>query len=331
MYFLFRLIIFYIYFVLLFLISFNNQNKDNNNLVIGLYYGFTKKKVLPFISSITKTIKHFDMVLFCERKGYNIIKEINNHHIIPIIITNIYPYYQYNDSKYPISSDILNKYIPYINNTYHFFFHNVRYHIINVWLNIYGKKYKKILFSDIRDVLIQKDIFKLDFKRSVYLGIEPTIGNNPWKIKTDITNRNWIKPYNPSIHVLNQRIINSGVIYGSNPEMTYFISDFANFLKNSKILTAEQGSLNYFYWTNEKSFKYNIIKCISHYSEIMTITLLPVRMKNCCYPTNNYLKNIDNTIPSIVHGYDRGIRKNNRKRRELYIKYIKERCGIKIV
>lgn len=321
-------------FILLFFIK-NNYKKrilinENIYLVSGLCIGYNKTQIEPFIKSLFKCSKNFDLLVFTNDKNDEQIKEFKYDNIISIKLLNIYPYYPSNDNNYPISESILLENIPDMRRKFKFFWHTMRYHLLSVWLNQYGSKYQKILFTDIRDVLFQKDLFNENYGNGVLLPLEPPVFRGSNKISSDSMNSVWIKPFKPSKEILDESIINSGVLYGTNPEMTKFIKEYSTFMIENNKYTAEQGALNYFYYSRKNNFSYSVKTCEFGTCFVLTYTYLPTVRKKCCYPKNYYLYNDDKTIPPVVHGFDRGLKKGVEDRIKAYKKYVQIRTDLNI-
>lgn len=293
-----------------------------NNIVILFSKGYSEQLLKLFFITLKKASPNTYILIFSDNITINVAKQnFLKQKVIGIEFLNSYPYYQFNNNQYPISNEELKIYIPtYINTKDRYFYHTIRFFLINVWINKYGYKFKFVLTCDIKDILFQKDPFSICKKKGIYFQEEVYSRNNIGGIIACPHNRRWIEPYNASYDILTKPIINSGQIIGTSLEMKKFISEFCNFMTYTKIRTAEQGSLNYFIYTRKFNYNFYIKKHGYGYALILHY-LLRFTIDNFT-PINNYLYNLDNTIPPIIHSYLYGLLYGSNRRKRKFRKYI---------
>lgn len=307
--------------------SYKNVNEQQvnrlKNIVIVLGRGYKRKEINIFITTLKKQSPDCSLLLFSNSDLIIFSKNIfhNNGKVVGIEILDNYPYYPSNHSVYPISLDELYKTIPKeIKKTYDFFYHTIRFMLINVWMEKYGELYDNILICDIKDIFFQNDPFAYIKEKGVYLQQEIYIRNNKIGIIADECNYAWIKPYNPSSSILLKPIINSGQILGSSKEVKHFLSEFCSFIYQTQLNTAEQGSMNYFLYSKEHNENF-IIKTHGYGFALLLHYSLP-RTKDNFTPFNNYLYNFDGSIPPIIHAYHLGLSYGSWNRIKKYREYI---------
>lgn len=133
------------------------------------------------------------------------------------------------------------------------------------------------------------------------------IKHSNYLIKDNIYNLNWVKPYPNHEKMICNKILNCGTLFGSKSYFISFIKQFNRFLENDKNIIAEQGSFNYAYYTGyfknikflmNKNKRGVVLSMGLEYEDYLKDNLsLIIR--------NNTIYNEDQTIPLILHQYDR--------------------------
>lgn len=322
-------IVVYIYLYIIFYYSFNFSenskefNQSKKNIVIVLSKGYRKSNLIAFFKTLKKRSPDSFLLIFSEKETILYAKEIlSNEKVIGIELLHNYPYYPPNHYIYPIEVSILNKIIPLsITRSNNFFFHTIRFFLINAWLKEYGNEFNCILLCDVKDIIFQSDPFTYYNKSGLYFQQEIFIREGKKGIKADDLNYEWIKPYGPTKELLLNPIINSGQILGSSNEIKEFISEFCDFMKETHVNTAEQASLNFFIYSNK--YKGNFISKVHGYGFALLLHYSLPRTKDNFTPANNYLYNFDGTIPPIIHAYYLGFSFGSFSRKLKYKEYIK--------
>lgn len=293
-----------------------------NNIIIVFSRGYKNSELNAFFITMKKQIPCSYLLLISDSSTISYSKHFfNNGKIIGIELLNEYPYYPSNHSKYPISFEKLIEKIPIqINHKFNFFFHTIRFFLINVWMEKYGSLFKNILICDIKDIIFQNNPFNYIKKKGVYLQQEIYIRKNKVGIIADECNYEWIKPYNPTKNILIKPILNSGQILGTSKEIYSFISEFCSFMYETHLNTAEQGSMNYFIYS--KNYKKNIIINFHGYGYALLLHYSLPRTKDNFTPFNNTIYNFDGSIPPIIHAYHLGLLFGSLNRKKKYRDYI---------
>lgn len=301
--------------------NFNEGSNYRKNLVIVLGIGYKHDIIKTFFITLKKQSPKSNLLLFSDNNTILFAKEIikNSLNVIEIELLSYYPYYPSKHCLYPINMSLLNMYIPlYIKKNFVYFFHTIRFFLSLAFLKVYGHLFDTILLCDIKDIMFQNDPFSYYKRNGIYLQEEIYINKNGVGING--INYKWIKPYHPSKAILVNPIINSGQILGNTKEMLHFLLQFCNFMNSTHIQTAEQGSLNFFIYSNKYKGFYNKYKHGYGYTLLLH---LPLEKTNDSFtPINNTLYNFDGSIPSIVHGYTLGLKYGSVNRKRMYKKYI---------
>lgn len=278
------------------------KSSRKGSLIWGFATGYSWKNMMLFISSLRMSGYNGDIVLgllfnqFIKYK-YNIEK----NRIETILVKNEWPYYSSYNIKYFINNSFLNicsikkrNYNKYKWNVY-------RFSILYCWFSIYGSSYSHIISIDVRDTIFQGDPFKWNFDDAFYLFEESSnkskiIINNP-------TNLRWVKKYKGYEKVIYNQIINSGSLISTKYYFMEFMKQFCKFINDNNIITQDQGSLNYAYYSGYfKGIKF--LKQQNQLGVVLTTGIdLPEVMK--LKVNNGTIYNKDGTYPLIVHQYDR--------------------------
>lgn len=326
-FFLFTIVISFI-FVYSCIVFVNEKVNVNKNAVIGLIRGYKEEILLPFLITLRNASPSTNIIAFTDNYTVPIIQKYFKPELLNIIeIMNEYPYYPLNCKEYYIKKEDLMKYIPtYMSGGYVFFWNTMRYYLYNVWLMNFGNKFDWYFIADVRDVLFQSDIFSLSLPKGVHLLSE--IYNRSGKLGIEGCGKNekWIKPFNASAEVLKKPIINSGTILGSSKEIQKFIKEYTDFMRNEKKETAEQGVLNYFYYT--RKFDYPVFVYPHEEGYCLSIHTDFWMFYDVFIPINGTLYDKNNKIAVCIHGWDHAFYVGNEKRKEEYRKLLKKRVGI---
>ena len=176
----------------------NNINLDKNkkNLILGTIVGYTWDIILPFIKSIVNAnLINTDIIIFGRKISNLLIKNLKSYGITFYTIPDKYKNIKIINSRWKIYLDFLEK---------------------------NRNKYNLILSIDVRDTIIQNDIFSIfKYKKSfLCCSLEDETLEENWN-KLSI-----IKLYNKEIHevIKNKKIINGGTFLGT-------VNIFIDFIK----------------------------------------------------------------------------------------------------
>ena len=173
-------------------ITYNNLNKKN--LILSFLIRFSWEKILPFIKSIIKAnIQNCDTVIFVGEIKNSIIKYLESFGIFVYEVPN----------KYENIS--LTSY---------------RWKVYNDFLKVRRERYNIILSIDIKDSIFQNDIFNIYQVHEHFLAFSYADA----KINEGITGYRILKVIGKELleTIKNERIINAGVIWGTENEFFKF-------------------------------------------------------------------------------------------------------------
>lgn len=284
----------------------NKEVYIKNPLIWSFAYSYNWEKMKLFIISLRKWNYDGDLVIGISDYLYDELKDkIIKYNIKAIIIEDEWPFYSIKNNPYfPINETFIKEKM--IEERYYSMndkWNVYRYSILNMWLLIYGNKYSHIMNLDIRDIIFQDNPFKWNFEDGMYLVDETkyniTLGEEKYNLK-------WIEVYDGYEKILNERILNSGTIFGSTYYFVKFVNQFTEFMRNNKKVTNEQGTMNYLYHTNYfKEIKFLMNK--NEYGIVYTMALDHIYFHEICKFNikDKILYNADFSKPLIIHQYDR--------------------------
>lgn len=300
------------------------------NLVLGLIGGYDFPKLSPFLNSLQETGYQGDICFFYTDTDEETLQELKKRNIIlipfsmtriNIFVKKLHPYSalsKWMKSPFgrllPINSiyetfvnfiaprnekDSLirrNKLVAKILNIY-----SIRYPLYHSYLLENTHKYDYVMMTDVRDVIFQKDPFDFDIGDNLCCFLEDsrhTVKGNP-------NNRKLIEMGFGSKaleEVGNNRICCSGVTIGSADSVLYYLNEMVKgFLKlKSHPHGIDQGL--HIYLLYKGVFK-NAALFENRLGPVQTIAFtcdLPIR-----FDADGYLLNDDDSVPNVVHQYDR--------------------------
>lgn len=298
---------------------------NNKNIISSLIIGYKDDILCNFLTSLRKVNDESYLLAFTDYNTSKIIeKYYPRNRLYNIILKKEYPYYPSDHNIFPISESKLKEYIPIkFTPEFKYFYVNLRYFLMNVWLSEYGDKYDWLLFCDTRDIIFQENPFYWTKDVGVHLQRE----NSSHPLGEDRPNVEWVRDFKPDFSIYSKTIINGGIVYGSCYELSIFLNELYKYIINANLLSNDQGALNYFIYFYDFSvpiYLYDFMEgfAISYHFDIW-------RLPDKFYPIDSIIYNL-NTIPILIHGYDKGLRMGTEKRKELYSIYVKNRtqCNV---
>lgn len=276
------------------------------SIIVPLVYGFAVEfswsSMCVFVCSLRKSGYKGDLVLAISSSVYKKLhKKLKEFNILPVLIEREWPFYSSQNILFPMNNTFLKSCSLELRNYGMYKWNVYRYSILYCWLLVYGIKYSHIISSDVRDVVFQGNPFEWNFDDGLYISDE--IKGNRIFIKNNNCNLDWVKPYKDYKKIINNKILNSGIIIGSYIYFFSFISQFCKFIKDNNIITAEQGTFNYAYYIGYfKKIKFFMNK---NQKGVVLTTFLDLFEVLKLERRSNKIYNEDGTIPLIVHQYDR--------------------------
>lgn len=297
-------------------ININRKNKEKSIAVVTTLINYKKSVVYSFVKSLDNVKFKGHIILFLgERLNFN----FSNPIIHQILVNNIYPYYSLENNEFPIPIEKLLKYIP---NKCHWV--TIRYYIYSIWLNYFYSQFKYFYFCDGRDIIFQLNPSMWNFDKGVHLTLE----SDSVKIRNSKWNIGWTKEFKMGYSIFDKYPINGGTIFGSSKEVKLFISQMIYMLKYINISCAnDQGTLTYFYYSHPQ-FTYPAYLNSQGYGYTLSLTDLnckSVKSKYCYYKimiNDSKIKNLDGSIPIILHGLERWKNTYNPKRKNEYFYFV---------
>ena len=251
-------------------ITFNSSNKKN--LIISILFRFKWKKILPFIKSLIKAnLQNYDIVIFVKEVKASIIHNLKSFGIVV--------------------HEILEKFENII-------VYNYRWKVYYDFLKNNRGKYKFVVSMDIKDSIIQKDIFTLYKNKEQFLGF--SYEDAP--LKKGFTGKRILDIFGKELYekILNEKIINAGIVWGTENE----IFKFSQILLEKFLIypqADDQCIVNYLYY-HEKNLSDHIIFSDK---DGPVITIGFTQRDHIILDSEDNILNSENQIASIVHQYDR--------------------------
>lgn len=251
---------------------FNITDINKKNIILSVIVNYSWNKIIPFVKSIVKSnINNCDIVIFGRRISKIVINILKSYGIIYYEIPEKYKDLQITLSRWKIYFDYLEK---------------------------NREKYNMVLSLDIRDTILQNDIFKLYENHGDFLACSLEDG-----ILDEKRNKKWfINIFSTEIHevIKNNKIINGGILWG---KINLFI-DFIHILWIN-IFTSkhpvDQSIMNYLIYYEKKFKEYMIFS--DNFGPVITLGLTKREYINI--DIENNILNFNGKVASIVHQYDR--------------------------
>lgn len=296
----------------------NQSNLENKIAIVSSFLNYHINKIISFVKCLENVKFKGHIILFINR---NIKLNFSYPIIHQIIVMEKYPYYSIYNKEFPIPNSIVIKAIP---KNCHW---NIkRYYLYFLWLKYYHILYSYFYFCDGRDVIFQLNPSMWNFGKGVHL----TLQSNKVKIKNSNINVIWTREFKMKNSIYYQYVINGGTIFGSSKEVYIFISQMIFMLKTINMTCSnDQGSLIYFYYSHPH-FHYPVYLDNQGYGYCLTLCDLRcdiVYIDYCNYKlliNESKIKNMDGTIPVILHGFERWKITKNITRKQEYNRYIKK-------
>ena len=247
---------------------------NKKNLLMSLVINYSWEKIFPFIKSLIKVnFSYCDIIVFINGISKSVIDNLKSFGIIIYEIK----------TKFKSVQQIF----------------NYRWKIYRDFLNLNKDKYNLVLSIDIRDTIIQNDLFGLYENSKPFLGFSCE-NENLYKL----INKEWIiNTFGIELfkNIAKKRTINAGTIWGTSD----IFLKFSNILYEKLLMHPEavdQSVINYLiYYENILNDSIRIFD--DDNSPVLTLGL--TRRKNIILDSNSNIINKKGKIVSIIHQYDR--------------------------
>ena len=268
---------------------------NNKNLILGAACGYDWDDLKIFIKSLRKFINCRVILIFEHALDKSLKNKFKNYKI-----------------EYYLYKKIDHKNIPGLMNSKSDVGQR-RYEMYEFILKNIRKKPEKILLTDTRDVVFQKDLFLNKFKKSINFFLENE------KILNDSRNSKWLKRtvgYNEYNKIKENKISCSGTTFGNFDQILKYSflmkkylflypykRPFRHLIVFKKVKPYDQGIHNYLIYN---SFFKNMELHENNFSKICTTAY----MKKFAFNKKGQLKNKKNEVYSLIHQYDRSFYEN---------------------
>ena len=272
------------------------------NLIMGVIENYSWEMIEAFVTSYKKSaIPNSQCIIFVRNIADDVIKKLKDLDILVIDIPAEY------DEDYII---------------------DIRWKMFSSFMAEHKNDYDMVFISDIRDVIIQGNIFSWYEKHDKCARVIVSLEND--LISDSPVNKEWIiRGYGIEVYnkICSNYAICCGTVCGFINEMILLCNKMDELLhSNDRFWGMEQASLNYIVYNEQIFPKITFIASPALLGEVATVgTLDKIDIKG------KYIINSDGSIPAIVHQYDRHphllyhVLKNytQRNRFTLYFKYSK--------
>ena len=249
-----------------------------NNIIFGVYNGYNSLKtpnggIYYFLKSLRKYNKTCKVVIICEKN--NIFEDLINLS---------------NEMNFEIYSKFTTKY----DMMYY------RFELYNDYLKNKKRRFKKVLLSDVNDVIFQEDPFKINFTEELYCALEQNVLSDNDNESSRL-NMLWIDECNHLSennydNYKHKYVICAGTILGSYIGIIKYLNFFKD-IQHNKIVN-DQGLLNVYVY-NCLSSK----KCLE-FKESKILTLDNIKFETLTIE-NNSIINCNGEKYSIIHQINR--------------------------
>lgn len=292
---------------------------NKKNLIIGAATGYTYKQLFPFIKTLKETQYNGDICFLISYNTPNdLVKKLKEDGIVTIKVQNylnhlpkilhnrfysrfmkpIHKIYPYVINFLPISQNDKIKLIGKIS-TLFLSIACSRYYYYYKYINN-NRKHNRILLTDVRDVVFQRNPFEIQQPEGIYLAIE----NTEIMLKNDSSNTRWIKNmYGKSElnKIGDAHVSCSGTTMGDENNIINYLKKMI--IELSKVNYKIAGRFGYDQGVHNYLLRNNNFKNVNfmYNGESPVYTMLLTKNFNI---KDGTLYNNDNTITPLLHQYD---------------------------
>ena len=240
------------------------------DLILGSTFRLGERQLLPFLDSLKETKYRGEVVFFVSVNEPQISRFLQEKQIRVCF---------FDETLYSVS------------------IHVFRYFLYQKFLRTVANKYDRVMITDVRDVLFQRDPFDFDMSSLNVFLEDVTIGRCPYNSK-------WIGlrfGFIELIHLYNCTVSCSGVTIGRTQEMLEYLELMIRFLNPTlNVLGYDQGVHNFLlhnHYIEPKAFN-------NRSGPVLTMGYA----KKIRVSTEGLVLNEDGLTVNIIHQYDRGLR-----------------------
>ena len=267
-------------------------DKNSRELILGTAMGYNFEHLKPFIFSLKKSGFQGDLCLFVSKLDRNTYSLLQKSGVQLIPFKEEYPF----TKKFRISDDLFPEN----------FFHSkisvkyLRYILYYLYLSKYRSKYSKILITDVRDIIFQRNPFDFDFKDGLCCFIEDnhvTLKNSPFnsvRIRRHFGDEILGK-------IGDNYPLCSGTTYGYFSNMMNYLKEMINLIpKIDTVGGGDQGVHNYLIYTRQ----FNNLKLFDNDSGPV-FTFGTKMIKSIYINKEGLVTNRKGDVFNVIHQYDR--------------------------
>lgn len=267
------------------------NNNKNNNMILGLAFGFGSEILKPFLYSLARTGFNGELCLLVSNSDENhslslFEKEKENENSSNYRL-NIIPF-NFKDMDWSIY-----RYILY------------RDYLVKYVENKMNENEFNIMLTDTRDVVFQKDPFDFDINNSLCCFLEDkskSINSCPY-------NSGWINDifgHNGLNEIGSNMISCAGVTIGDYKSIIIYLETMIDYInKMGKKNCVDQGIHNYIIYHRENILRNKVNLKLYETGKGPVFTMGHVSEKDIIFNDKGFVINDDGSIANVLHQYDR--------------------------
>jgi hypothetical protein len=206
------------------------------NLIVTQAAGYTFGQVEPFLRSLKQTGFNGSVVFFILESDRELRQRLERSGITVVAYRNDYPYF--------VESQYLSL-LTLPNDGRALYPGALRFFLYEAWIHAHRSQYQRILHSDVRDVIFQRDPFEEPWPAGIHAFLE----NRRLTIGTEPSNATWIKFCFGELalqRVAGKPIACAGVILGESAAWIAFLAIFNSTMMNhgNSSVGIDQGIFN---------------------------------------------------------------------------------------
>ncbi len=264
---------------------------NGKEVVLGCISGYDYDRIKPFIVSLKKSGFRGDLCLFASKIDIATYKTLHQMGVKLIPFKDEYPFVKrFSISNLELKSEFPNQ----ISVKY------LRYILYYLFLSKFGNNYSKVMLTDVKDVIFQRDPFDFDFDGGLYCFLE----DNYVTIKSSPFNSGRILRHFGTEgldQIGNNHPSCSGTIFGSVPDTLHYLGKMISLISSIEAKGGgDQGLHNYVLYTEH----FNDLKLIED-AKGPVLTIASKIKKRIRFNEKGLAINRDGEEFNVIHQYDR--------------------------
>ena len=267
------------------------ENNAGRDVVLGTVDGYDFEKIKPFVITLRKSGFKGDLCLFTSRIDKYTFRQLQQNNVRVIPFKYEYPF----APKSLVSKDLIPQKFPNgISVKY------LRYILYYLYLSKHRDKYRKVMISDVKDVIFQRDPFEFDFDDCLYCFLEDKIHT----IKASHFNSGRILRHfgQEGLDKIGDNYPScAGTTFGSVPAILDYLKNMISIINTIEpIGGGDQGVHNYLIYTKQLKN----MKLIKHATGPV-LTIGSRLKKQIRFNKEGFVLNDNGAVVNIVHQYNR--------------------------